>query len=161
MADPLSRFESVVDQQVRAAQERGDFDDLPGKGKPLPGWGRPDDDQWWLRQYVNREGLAAEALLPTSLQLAREVERLPEKVGRLASEQAVREAVDELNGRIVAHLRMPSGPYVPLTTVDADEVVAQWREARQPPNERPAPDALTSSGAERRGRLGRWFGRRR
>lgn len=27
MTDPLSRFESVVDEQIRKAQERGDFED--------------------------------------------------------------------------------------------------------------------------------------
>jgi hypothetical protein len=161
MSDPLSRFESVVDQQIRAAQERGDFDDLPGKGKPLPGWGRQDDDLWWLRQYMHREGLAADALLPASLQLAREVERLPEKVAKLASEQTVREAVAELNERIVAHLRMPSGPHVPLTTVDADEVVAQWRDARAAgPASAAADEAAPAPVAARSGRLRRWLGRR-
>jgi DnaJ family protein C protein 28 len=28
-------WESWIDQQIREAQERGEFDDLPGKGKPL------------------------------------------------------------------------------------------------------------------------------
>jgi len=28
-------WESWIDQQIRDAQERGDFDNLPGKGKPL------------------------------------------------------------------------------------------------------------------------------
>lgn len=37
MTDPLSRYESVVDRQIRQARERGEFDNLPGMGKPLPG----------------------------------------------------------------------------------------------------------------------------
>jgi DnaJ family protein C protein 28 len=28
-------WESWIDQQIREAEERGDFDDLPGKGRPL------------------------------------------------------------------------------------------------------------------------------
>jgi hypothetical protein len=28
-------FDSWVDQQIREATERGEFDNLPGKGKPL------------------------------------------------------------------------------------------------------------------------------
>jgi DnaJ family protein C protein 28 len=28
-------WQSLIDQQIREAQERGEFDDLPGKGKPL------------------------------------------------------------------------------------------------------------------------------
>jgi hypothetical protein len=34
-SDWASRFESALDRQIRAAEERGEFDDLPGKGKPL------------------------------------------------------------------------------------------------------------------------------
>ncbi len=126
-----SRFESLIDQQIRAAQERGEFDDLPGQGKPLPGRGGQDDDLWWVRQFLDREGLPSEALLPTSLSLAREIERLPDRVAKLPSEQAVREAVDDLNDRIGAYLRMPSDPYVPLRTVDTDETVATWRAGRR------------------------------
>lgn len=33
--DRLQRWESIVDKAIREAQERGDFDDLPGRGKPL------------------------------------------------------------------------------------------------------------------------------
>jgi DnaJ family protein C protein 28 len=31
----LPNWESWIDQQIREAQERGEFDDLPGKGQPL------------------------------------------------------------------------------------------------------------------------------
>ncbi len=31
----IQDWESWIDQQVRQAQERGEFDDLPGKGRPL------------------------------------------------------------------------------------------------------------------------------
>jgi hypothetical protein len=161
MSDPMSRFESVVDQQIRAAQERGDFDDLPGRGQPLPDWGRPDDENWWLRRYLHREGVPADALLPTSLQLAREVERLPDRVRTLSSEQAVREAVGVLNDRIAAHLRMPSGPFVPLRTVDPHAVVSRWRAHRNatlPPAAAPEPAAEQPS---RSGPWRRWRDRQR
>jgi Domain of unknown function (DUF1992) len=31
----MDRWESLVDRKIREAQERGDFDDLPGKGRPM------------------------------------------------------------------------------------------------------------------------------
>jgi hypothetical protein len=130
VTNPQSRYESLIDQQIRIAQERGDFDDLPGMGKPLPGRGTPDDDLWWLKGYVRREGLSTETMLPTSLRLAKQLERLPETVRKLGSEQAVREAVAELNRQIEEHLRAPSGPHVPLRPADPDAVVAQWRSLR-------------------------------
>lgn len=157
MSDPLSRYESVVDEQIRKAQERGEFDNLPGMGKPLPGRGRPDDDLWWVKGYLQREGLSTEPLLPASLRLAKQIERLPETVRALGSEQAVRESVSELNRRIVAYLRAPSAPHVPVRPVHPDRVVAQWRAARQPPADRPPPAATAPVPPRRR----RWFRRRR
>ncbi|MBO0872324.1 MAG: DUF1992 domain-containing protein [Pseudonocardia sp.] len=153
-----SRYESVVDQQIRMAQERGDFDDLPGKGKPLRGLDGPGDDLWWVREYVRREGLSTEALLPPSLQLRKEVERLPETVRSLPSESAVREIVADLNTRIASWMRTPSGPAVPLRPVVADEVVEQWRAGRpattpaRRQNPTPSPPAPAASGV----RPGRW-----
>jgi hypothetical protein len=126
----VDRYESVVDREIRLAQERGEFDDLPGAGKPLPGRGEPDDELWWVKSYIRREGLSTEALLPTSLQLARQIERLPDTVRGLGSEQLVREAVSELNRRIADYLRAPSGPHVPVGPVDPDKIVQQWRAGR-------------------------------
>jgi hypothetical protein len=132
VTDQPARPESLVDQQIRRAAERGDFDNLPGMGKPLPGWGRPDDDLWWIRGYVRREGLSTDALLPPSLRLAKEIERLPETVRHLTTEAEVRAAARDLNQRIAAHLRAPTGPSVPVRPVDPDRVVAQWRAAAEP-----------------------------
>ena len=33
----LRRWESAVEQQIRAGIARGEFDGLPGKGKPIDG----------------------------------------------------------------------------------------------------------------------------
>jgi hypothetical protein len=126
----VERYESLVDRQIRLAQERGEFDNLPGAGRPLPGRGEPDDELWWVKGYIRREGLSTEALLPTSLQLARQIERLPETVRGLLSEQLVREAVSELNRRIADYLRAPAGPHVPVRPVDPEKIVQQWRASR-------------------------------
>ena len=112
------------------AHERGDFDDLPGKGKPLSGLDGPDDEDWWVKGYLRREGLSSEPLLPTPLQLRREIERLPETCRGLPDEQAVRGVVRELNRRIAEWLHAPVGPAVPVGPVDVDAVVARWRADR-------------------------------
>jgi len=128
-----ARYESVIDQQIRMAEERGDFADLPGKGKPLPGLDDPHDENWWVRRWVQREGVPSEALLPTPLQLRKEVERLPEAVRDLPTEEAVRAAVSDLNRRIAEWLRAPSGPAVPVRRADAEAIVQGWRAARPAP----------------------------
>ncbi|MFD8493003.1 DUF1992 domain-containing protein [Amycolatopsis sp. NPDC059657] len=120
-------FESFIDKQIREAIERGEFDDLPGAGKPLPGLDKPHDEQWWIKGYLRREGLTADALLPESLQLRKEIERLPETVRAFGREDEVREHVTQLNRRIAEWLRTPSPPHVPLGPVDVDAVTDQWR----------------------------------
>jgi hypothetical protein len=153
--------ETLVERRIRLAQERGDFDGLPSHGKPLPMDG-PDDENWWVRSYLRREGLSAEPLLPTPLQLRREVERLPGAVAGLRDEQAVREAARALNRRIADWLRAPVGPAVPVGLVDVDAVVARWRADRaellvRRAAERRAADAAARAAAPRR----RWWRLRR
>lgn len=142
-------FESWVDKQIREAADRGELDNLPGTGKPLPGIDRRQDEHWWLRDYLTREGLSGDELLPTPLRLRKEIEKLPDTVRLLPTEQDVRDAVKELNLRIVEWLRAPSGPAVRIGPVDADDVVRQWR-ANRPT--RQAPSAQPPVAAPRRPR---------
>ncbi|WP_116947605.1 DnaJ family domain-containing protein [Jiangella endophytica] len=126
---PGMGFESWIDRQVREAQERGEFDDLPLAGKPLPPR-RPGDEYSWIREKLAREGESTDALLPTPLRLRKEIHKLPEALRDVRSEQTVRDVVDELNERIMQWLRAPSGPNIPVALVDADAVVTEWRSAR-------------------------------
>jgi Domain of unknown function (DUF1992) len=50
---PLPQWESAVDKQIREAQERGDFDQLPGQGKPLAlgSW----QGDWALAHHILRQ----------------------------------------------------------------------------------------------------------
>jgi Domain of unknown function (DUF1992) len=146
-----ARYESVIDQQIRKAEERGDFADLPGKGKPLPGMDGPYDENWWIKGWIEREGVPSDALLPTPLQLRKEAERLPEAVRDLPTKEAVRAAVSELNRRIAEWVRAPSGPAVPVKRVDPEAIVQGWRAARSAPPPAPAVSRPTRS---------RWWRRR-
>jgi hypothetical protein len=44
-----SGYESRIERQIREAQERGEFDNLPGAGKPLPDRGTAYDEDWWIK----------------------------------------------------------------------------------------------------------------
>ncbi|MFC4460185.1 DUF1992 domain-containing protein [Pseudonocardia nematodicida] len=158
------RHESAIDRTIREATERGAFDDLPGKGRPLPGAGRtgPVDENWWIRGYLEREGISGEAMLPPSIQLRKELDRIDDTVARLADERRVREHVEEVNGRVVDHMRHPMGPRVPIRRLDADEFVARWAE-RRAARRRTGPAAPAPAGAgdgapARRGWWARLFG---
>jgi hypothetical protein len=124
-------YESSIDRQLREATERGEFDNLPGVGKPLPGHGRDYDEDWWVKDWLRREGATA-GVLPPTLALRRDLENLEEQVDRLRTEAEVRERVDELNERIrKATVGLLDGPPVVLPPRDADAVVAGWRERRR------------------------------
>jgi len=138
---PDISFASWVDQQINEAAKRGAFDNLPGAGKPLPKRGQAEDGQAWLRDYLRREGVSGEELLPPPLRLRKEVERLTGTVQDLRSEQAVREVVAGLNQRILQWRRIPEGPPVYLPLVDEEAMIARWRDA-QPRPSAPAPAVI-------------------
>jgi hypothetical protein len=157
-------FETWVEKQIREAAERGEFDNLPGAGKPIPGLHEPYDEMWWVRNYLRREGLSTEDLLPTPLRLRKEISRLPETVRALSTEREVRDAVSDLNRRIAAHVRAPSGPQVHVGPVNADDVVRRWRAERQATARTAAPAPADNAGdAPPHRRRGWWrrFTRRR
>ena len=115
---------SWVEAQIRAAYERGEFDDLAGAGQPIPAGG---GDDWWVRRFLEREGLSADDLLPEPLRLRKDIERVSDAVRPLRTEREVRDEVARLNHRIAAWLRSPTGPQVPIRRVDPDAVVERWR----------------------------------
>ena len=136
---PDLSFTSWIDRQINEAAERGAFDNLPGAGKPLPKRTGADAAQAWLRDYLRREGVPAEDLLPTPLRLRKEIERLTGSVGELRSEQQVRDVAADLNRRIIQWRRVPEGPPIYLPLVDADTLVSRWREGQPPGPPPPSP----------------------
>jgi hypothetical protein len=118
-----------VDRQIQAAQERGDFDDLPGTGKPLPQ--RSGDVMEWVAEKLRAENADTKALLPPSLALRKELEDLPSRLDRVGSEDRVRALVADLNARIKREILLPSGgPPLLVRPVDVEDTVARWRERR-------------------------------
>jgi len=120
-----------VDLQVRQAMERGDFDNLPGQGKPIEGLGTEHDPDWWVKKLVERENIA---LLPPALALRKEDAELDGRLDRINVEAEVRREVDDFNARVRKAIYTPptgpSGPPVITRQRDVDAEVAAWRERR-------------------------------
>ncbi|MFG1604679.1 DUF1992 domain-containing protein [Actinoplanes sp. NPDC049265] len=126
----VHRYESAIDRQLREAQERGEFENLPGAGKPLRGAGGEYDEDWWVKDWLRREG-AGSGVLPPTLALRREREDLNREIDRRPSEQAVREYVEALNEQIgKARVGLLDGPPTLLPPIDAEKAVAGWRERK-------------------------------
>ncbi len=121
-------WESWIDRQIREAEERGEFDDLPGKGKPLPGLDRPHDELWWVRRKLKDENLS---YLPPSLQVRKDRDEAREQIARARSERAVRQIVTDINQRIrEANLGALQGPPSTVMPLDEEETVRAWHERR-------------------------------
>ena len=117
-------FETWIERQIREAQDRGEFDNLPGAGKPIPGIDS-DDEMWWVKQKLRRENLS---YLPPTLALRKEVEQVLATAPNAPSAAAVRQLVAESNAKITAAIRTPpEGPPLNLMPLDADRVVESWR----------------------------------
>ncbi|WAC54251.1 DUF1992 domain-containing protein [Gordonia sp. SL306] len=139
----------LADVHIRKAIERGDFDDLPGTGKPLD-LSDADDPDWWLKRFMKREGLA---FLPPSIQLRKDDAALDEQLDQLSNEKSVRHEIAQFNERVVhARLQLPSGP--PLITMprDIEATVAAWADRKGVRSEEARATAREEAKAKKRSR---------
>jgi hypothetical protein len=121
--------EQYVEIAVQQSIRRGDFDQLPGAGKPLKNLHQVHDPDWWIRQKIEREGLTG--LGPPALTLRTENASLDARLDALTSEGAVREALEDFNARVVeARRQLQGGPPVVTPTREVDEEVRRWHERR-------------------------------
>jgi hypothetical protein len=133
-------FETWVDSQIARAQDRGDFDDLAGAGKPLPRRTGDESTYAWVIDKARQENIDVLGMLPPALALRKEREDLPRRVLTLPSEDAVRALVGDFNDRVELFWRRPQeGPAVPVGLADVETLVAVWRMGRPPPAILPAP----------------------
>jgi hypothetical protein len=125
---PNVGWTSWVEMQIREAQERGEFDNLPGAGKPIPGINDPPDEMWWVKQWLKREELS---YTPPTLAIRKAREDFLDQLGTFRTEEAVRKAVGELNVRIrEVNSKATSGPPSTVVKLDPERVVAMWTERR-------------------------------
>lgn len=122
-----------VEQQLRVAMERGDFDDLPGYGKPIEGLGSEHDPDWWIKRLIEREQVTG--VLPPALQLRKDDAELDARLDRITAESEVRRAVEEFNAAVRKALYTPPvgnqvAPPVITPQRDVETEVARWRERR-------------------------------
>jgi len=127
--------ETWIDRQIREAQERGEFDNLPGAGKPIQGLDARHDDDWWAKGLIEREKLPMP--LPPPLALRKEVENLPGVLAKERTAEGARRIIEDLNRRILDdRRRLSTGPPIFVRTVDVDAAMEQWGRARDEWDER-------------------------
>lgn len=124
-ADRAAYVETVIQQAIR----RGEFDDLPGAGKPLPGLNGRHDPDWWIRRKIESEQLTG--LGPPALTLRSEDATLDDRLDGMHREEDVRAAIDDFNVRVrEARRQLLGGPPVVTQLRDPEHAVRAWRERR-------------------------------
>ena len=106
-----------VERKIREAMARGEFDDLPGQGEPLPDLGKPYDPNWWVKSWVEREreaGRSAEDLL--------EIERTGRRLWAAKSLDELEHTMELIDAE-----RLGAG----LDPLDRPATVELWRSVRR------------------------------
>jgi hypothetical protein len=124
---PLT-WDLLAEQRIQEAQAEGQFDHLPGFGKPIPGIDEPHDDLWWVKDKLKREQLSS---LPPALAIRLDVEKTLALIEKMPTESEVRNTVAALNERIrEASFAVVWGPPVDVMPLNPDEIVNQWKSIR-------------------------------
>jgi hypothetical protein len=125
----VDQLRSNAEIAIQQAMRRGDFDNLPGAGKPLEGLGSRHDPDWWIRQKIRNEQLTG--LGPPALTLRTENAGLDARLDALFQESDVRAVLEDFNARVIeARRQLLGGPPVVTPTRDVDAEVAAWRARR-------------------------------
>ena len=120
---------AFIEMAIQVAIRRGDFDDLPGAGKPLEGLGTHHDPDWWIRRKIEQENLTG--LGPPAILLRTEDRELNDQLDLLGRESDVREVLEDFNRRVLeARRQLMGGPPVVTQPRDVDAEVVAWAERR-------------------------------
>jgi hypothetical protein len=151
-----------VDIQIRQAMRQGEFDNLPGSGKPIEGLGQTHDPDWFAKRMIQREQLTG--LGPPAIMLRKDDAELDDLIDREGSEAGVRRVVEDFNHRVVeARRQLLGGPPVITATRDVDEQVDAWRlrrEERRARQRRSLAEDKVEETAPKRRRWRAWWSRR-
>ena len=125
---PGVRWETWVDQQIAEGMRTGQFDHLPGTGKPLAGLDGGRDEDWWLKAKLREERLS---YLPPTLRIRKETEEARAAIAAARQESTVLRILDEINTKIRdINRRGADGPPSSTMPLDEQAIVAAWRAAQ-------------------------------
>jgi hypothetical protein len=150
---------AIAEAALQQAFRRGEFDNLPGAGKPLTNLHEVHDPDWWIRKKIEREQLTG--LGPPALTLRTESAGLEARLDELHLEADVRTALDDFNRRVIeARRQLLGGPPVVTRTRDVEAEVQGWRVRRAAAAERRRRADVDASASVSRGQRRRVLRRR-
>ena len=139
----MNRLESLAEKQLREATERGEFDDLPGKGEPIDLRENPFEDPdlrtvhrllrnagfapAWIeeRKAIDAEVETARTILSRAWALFGKNGKSPAEAEWERSVKEFRGKIAELNQRVrIYNLKAPAAVFH-RTHIDADRIIEE------------------------------------
>jgi hypothetical protein len=126
---PGLSWERWIERQITEAIERGEFEGLPGAGRPIADLGGRRDEMTWIREKLRRERAAPPP--PPAIQIRIDVDAALASLGSLTTEAEVRSLAEHLNDRIrTVNRTTVSGPPTTLGPLPIEEVLERWHRVR-------------------------------
>ncbi|MBI5158379.1 MAG: DUF1992 domain-containing protein [Acidimicrobiia bacterium] len=104
-----SGYVDPVERSIRQAVARGEFDHLPGAGKPLPDLDREYDPDWWARRYL--EQMRAQDAADDVRRLLRQelplLKTTPDRAAAAARIAELNALIARVNATVPEELRLP------------------------------------------------------
>lgn len=121
--------ESIAEERIREAMERGEFDNLPGHGKPLPleERGPFEDPTWWAGFHILKNARLAPAWIVERKELDQAASEARERLERGGDEERFRHEMAAINRRVDDHNLKSPVRSNPMPRFPTDEVIAQVR----------------------------------
>ena len=98
MAGILPGYERIVEQRIKEAMEKGEFDDLPGKGKPLP---LEDDSHVPEDLRLAYKVLKNADCLPPELLEKKEILQMEDMLAKIPDEKERYKLIKKINFKIM------------------------------------------------------------
>ena len=126
---PGTSWDDWIERQIQKAQAEGQFDALPGQGRPLDDLAEVTDPHWWTKKLLRRERVS---MLPPALALRGKVERELGRIAELRDEAVIRRELAALNAEIArVNATVIEGPPTATARIDVEAFVGRWRSRQQ------------------------------
>ncbi|MCF8127606.1 MAG: DUF1992 domain-containing protein [Deltaproteobacteria bacterium] len=99
-------FQKIIEKKIQDAQENGDFDDLPGKGKPIA---LEDDRNIPEELRLTYKILKNADCLPPELELRKEIRTMEDMLDKIPDEKAKYKHIKKINYKIMQLNMMGKG----------------------------------------------------
>ena len=99
-------FQKIIEKRIQEAQEKGDFDNLPGKGKPIP---LEDDRNIPEELRLTYKILKNADCLPPELELRKEIRTMEDMLDNIPDEKEKFRHIKKINYKIMQLNMMGKG----------------------------------------------------